>query len=301
MKYHSRNIKNSRKVAKPAKDFFFLCAFAPLRDTFGVFIAEIGISSEVFNLYGDITNAGSISDEILSVNPILIFALGAKAYYIAKTLTADHPDIPVIFGMVINWKRYGLHEEQDNIVGIPYFPSPDIQFAYFKMFTPDVQHIGVIYSKMHSSEIVADAENAAMQAELELVTEPIDESKDLPAYNKITGQIDAFWILADPVVYTPRNMGWLVRRCIKDNIACFGQSKNIVKLGALLAVTYDNSNIGSQAASIAKKILWENESLNIIRENYHPEIRIFLNMKTAEKIGLEISPSAMRIATDIIE
>ncbi|MCP4353747.1 MAG: hypothetical protein GY795_50510 [Desulfobacterales bacterium] len=266
-----------------------------------VFINEIGIPSEVFNLYGDIRNADNVKDEILSVNPVLIFALGAKASYTAKTLTADHPDIPVIFGMVINWKKYKLHE-QNNVVGIPYVVYPDIQFAYFKMFVPDVQQIGVIYSKMHSSEIIADAEHAAMLEELELVAEPIVESKDLrPAYNKIRDRIDALWLIADPVVYTPKNMDWLKRRSIRDTIPCFGQSENIVKLGALLAVAYDDYDIGSEAAYIAKKILFENESPKNIGEKYHQLYRIFLNMKTAEKIGLEISPSAMRIATDIIE
>ncbi|MCP4109270.1 MAG: hypothetical protein GY749_27715 [Desulfobacteraceae bacterium] len=265
------------------------------------FINKIGIPSEVFNLYGDIRNADNVKDEILSVNPVLIFALGAKASYTAKTLTADHPDILVIFGMVMNWKKYKLHE-QNNVVRIPYVVAPDIQFAYFKMFAPDVQQIGVIYSKMHSSEIIADAEHAAMLEELELVAEPIAESKDLrPAYNKIRDRIDAFWLIADPVVYTPKNMDWLKRQSIRDSIPCFGQSENIVKLGALLAVTYDDYGIGSEAASIAKKILFENESPKNIGEKYRQELRIFLNMKTAEKIGLEISQSAIRVATDIIE
>ncbi|MCP4109269.1 MAG: hypothetical protein GY749_27710 [Desulfobacteraceae bacterium] len=267
-----------------------------------VFIAKIGIPSEVFNLHGDTCNACDIIDEILSVNPVLIFALGAKASYLAKTLTADHPDIPVIFGMVINWKKYRLYEDQENIVGIPYVAAPDIQFIYLKMFTPDVKHVGVVYSKMHSCEIINDAEDAAILSELELITEPIVKSEDFrSAYRSMTGHIDAFWILADPVLYTPRNMDWLIRQCIRDNIFCFGHSKNIVKLGALLAVIPDNSDVGSQGVSIAKRILLKNESLNNIRGKYHPEIRIFLNMKTAKKIGLEISKSAMEMTSGIIK
>jgi len=266
------------------------------------FKGEVDSPVEIVNLRGDIKKAPAIMEQIFSRKPCLIFALGAKASYIARVWTVDRPEIPVIFAMVLNWERYGLMDGHDHIAGIASDVDPGAQFANMTMISPRVRRIGVLYSREHSSQIVAKAKEAAGKLGLELVAQQIDHSEDFQrSYKKIAGHIDGFWILTDPVVYTLENMAWLEKRCIEDRMVCLGQSRNIAKLGVLLAVDADIPNIGFQAASMAKNILLRNQSPKKLGVMPPLGTRIYLNAKTAKEIGLVLNPSALDMASEIID
>ncbi len=255
-----------------------------------VFMKEINMPVEIFNMHGNTKKHKEIMAKIISKKPSLIFALGAKAAVSAKFGTARQLDIPIVFAKVLNWKKYKLLG-QKNIAGVATLVAPGTQFANLTMVAPNVKRIGVIYSKEHSKEIVADAEKAAMILGLELIAEPIARSKDMRRTyeKKLRGRIDALWILADPVVYTPKNMGWLKRKSLRDKLVTVGQSENIVKLGVLLAVNADDSSIGSRAVSIAKRILVKKKKPKKIKVKSPIGTITILNLDNEKKIGLEIS------------
>ncbi|MCP4352878.1 MAG: hypothetical protein GY795_46090 [Desulfobacterales bacterium] len=255
-----------------------------------VFMKEINMPVEIFNLHGDFKKHKKVMAEILSKKPSLIFASGAKAAYAAKVGTQSRQDIPVVFAKVLNWKKYKLRG-QKNMAGVATLVAPGTQFANMTTVAPEVKRVGVIYSRTHSKEIIEDAKKAAMILGLELIAEPIARSKDMRrAYEKkLEGRIDALWIIADPVVYTPKNMDWLKRRSIRRKLVTVGQSENIVKLGVLLAVNADDSSIGSRAVSIAKRILVKKKKPKKIKVKAPIGTVTILNLNTAGKIGLKIS------------
>jgi ABC-type uncharacterized transport system substrate-binding protein len=266
------------------------------------FVDAIQWPVETFNLKGDIDNAPREMARILSIQPALIFALGAKAAYTAKIWTADHPDIPVVFAMVLNWQRYKLLEGQDNIAGIAYEVAPGTQLANLTMASPLVKRIGVIYSQSHSAETIQQARAAAARLGLEIVDIPISRPKDFrQAYKQIAERIDGFWMLADPVVYTFDNVDWLEARCAKDRLVCIGESRNIAEMGVLLAVNPDIVNVGLQAAAMAKNILIQHQQPKQIGVMPPLGTHLVLNAKTAEKIGLKLNSLVMDMASEIID
>lgn len=266
------------------------------------FVEEIGVPVKVFNLKGEIDRVPELMPELLAGKPPLIFALGAKASYTAKLWTKNRPHIPVIFAMVLNWQRYRLLSNQDNITGIAAEPAPGTQFVNMIMCSPSVKRIGVIYSRKHSFQTILKARQEAEKLGLELVDLPITDPKDFRrAYKKMADWIDGFWMLADPVAFTLDNISWLEKRCIKDRIVCIGQSENIARMGVLLAVNPDIRSIGAQAASMAKNILLRNQSPKKIGVMPPLGTHLILNMKTADRIGLEISRSVMDMTSEIIE
>lgn len=200
------------------------------------FKAEAGASVRIFNLQGDIKRNPSLKGELLAGDPGLIFALGAKAAYVAKLWTRKRPDIKVLFAMVLNWQKYGLLRGQDNIAGIAAEVAPGTQFVNLITFVPTVKKIGVIYSAKNSSDIIAKARKTAKLLGLELIAVPIDRPGEFQgSYKKIRGQIDAFWVLNDPITYSLNNMAWITVKCIKDRLVCLGQSKNIAEEGLWLS------------------------------------------------------------------
>ena len=266
------------------------------------FTAEVGVPVQVYNLEGDVFRAPEVMRKILSQKPALIFALGAKASYVAKTWTLDMQDIPVVFAMVLNWQKYDLLAGQENITGIANEVAPGIQFANATIVSPDTRRIGVIYSEAHSMQIIKDAKESAKKLGIELITKSISNPQDFKhAFRMISGRIDGYWIVADPVVYTIENVVWLEKKCINQNLICIGQSKNVAASGVLLAVDLDVPNIGSQAASIARNIMIRKQSPKSIGVMPPLGTRLLLNMKTARKINLSVSLSAMDLANEIID
>jgi ABC-type uncharacterized transport system substrate-binding protein len=232
----------------------------------------------------------------------LIFTLGAKASFIAKTWTVDRPDIPVLFAMVLNWRKYDLVDGQNNVSGITSDVAPGTQLANMMLFAPGIKRIGVIYSSEHSAEILTQARKAAAKLGLELEEREVARSKEFQRILKdMSGRIDAFWVLSDPIIYTLDNIAWLEKRCTHDRLVCVGQSENIAKLGMFLSVNPDIPTIGSQAATMAKRILAGKQSPRSIGVASPLGTRIILNMETVDKIGLSISQSAKDMANVIIE
>ena len=272
------------------------------RKPVAAFQESMDIPITIYNLEGDIHKAPAVMERMLASQPPLIFALGAKAAFIAKTWTKDHQHIPVLFAMVLNWQKYHLTAGQDNIAGIASDVAPGTQFLNMTVFSPTSRKVGVIYSETHSVEIIAQARQAADLLGIELVAQPISHPREFRrAYKKMVDQIDSFWVLTDPVVYTLDNIAWLEKSCLKDQLVCIGQSENVAKLGILLAVDPDIPNLGNQAASLAKNILFRHEQISDIGVMPPLGTRIYLNTKTAQKLGLIIGQPAMGMVNELID
>lgn len=265
-----------------------------------IFSEEIGLPVQVFNLHGNLAHDPGLKEKLFAVKPALIFALGAKAAYAAKLWTHDRQDIPVLFAMVLNWQRYKLLDGNSNIAGIAAEISPGAQFVNMTMFLPSMRRIGLIYSPL-SATILSQAREAASLLGLELVAEPIDRSNDFKrAFKLLAGRIDAFWLLNDPVVYTLENMDWLENRCLKEKLFCVGQTQNLAKMGMAFTVNPDFAQLGGQVAAMARNILLHGQKPGEIGVMEPIGTQLFVNIKTAERIGLSVSPEVLDMATSVI-
>lgn len=264
------------------------------------FRAEVGYPVHIFNLQGDIKKDLGLKGRIFSLHPKLIFALGAKAAFAAKLWTRDHQDITVLFSLVLNWQRYHLMD-QKNMVGIAAEIAPGTKFANIAVFSPDIKRIGVIYSS-HSILVLKKAKEAADIFNIELYDKKINRSKDFQrSFKEMRRKVDAFLVLNDPIIYTLENMDWLKIRCIKERLPCIGQSKNIVEHGLVLSINIDISDIGSQAASIAKNIIERHQRPDLIGVMAPLGTQIIINRTTAKRIGLSLRQASLDMATQVID
>lgn len=266
------------------------------------FKAEVNLPFRTFTLSGEDKNFSAIKTQLFASKPSIIFALGAKAAFLAKAWTKTQPEIPVVFAMVLNWKRYDLLKGQDNISGIATETSVGTQFVNLTTIVPKTSKIGVVYSEEFSASLIAEAKETAALLGLELVAEPITSPFEFQrAYKKISDKVDSFWVLNDPVTFTLSNMDWLAQRCIKDRIVCLGQSENVAKQGLTLAVNADFHDIGAQAASLIKNILRGNQSPADIGVMDPLGTEIHINLRATERMELQLSASALNMATKIFD
>lgn len=265
------------------------------------FSEEIGLPVRKFDLQADLGRAPLLRQQVFSERPALILAVGAKAAYAAKVWTKEHQDIPVVFIMVINWQRYGLLAGQDNIAGIAVETGPGTQLASMAMFTPKAKRIGVIYSQDFQQSF-EQAQQAGRLIGLEIVGSQIDSPANFQsAFKHLSGNVDGFWMLNDPLVFTLDNVDWFRERCLRDRLICIGEAEEMARFGLLLSIAPDRQNIGSQAASVAKNIILHQQKPKDIGVMDPISTNISVNLATASRIGLDIRRLPLEMAFKVYE
>ena len=177
-----------------------------------------------------------------------------------------------------------------------------------KIWTEDRLDIPVIFALVFNwqrYDLLTQKNMVGIAAEIfgfELHSREIDRSKEFRrSFREVSRKVDAFWVLNDPVVYTLDNMDWLKIRCLKQNLPCIGQSRNIVELGLVLAINPDMANMGAQAASLARNMIARTQQPRGIGVMDPLGTQIYINRSTAKRIGLELDQSSLDMATLVID
>ena len=115
---------------------------------------NISINS-IYNLNGDADEGKRIIQNIKDneFEPDLILAVGVLAATLVKE---QFTDVPIIFCMVINHKRFNL--QGANITGISSEVSVEGQFAILKELLGAHKNVGVIYDPTKTGNIVSEAD-----------------------------------------------------------------------------------------------------------------------------------------------
>src|SRR5207249_6062703 len=93
-----------------------------------------------FDLRGSKSRKDEVLKEIRAAKPKIVVAVGPLAAQVAKE---GLPDLPVLFLMVSNPRKYGL--EGANIAGVSLDIHFAMQFTNFTNVVPGLKTIGVIY------------------------------------------------------------------------------------------------------------------------------------------------------------
>ncbi len=259
-----------------------------------------GISiRRIYDMEGDINEGKKVIQYIKNdvQKPDLIVTVGILATVLAKDQFAD---VPIIFCMVVNHKRFDLHEP--NITGISSDAPVEDQLILMKELLGTKKKIGVIYDPIHTGKIVSEAAIIAEKFGLELIKKEVTSEAEVASVLKnIINNIHAFWILPDDTVVTKDSLSTIYKLTLKHRLPTFSTSSAIVKQGAMLSISPDYTSIGLQAARMAKALLITPKAVQhyIGRQEettYFPDIekpdrlKITINTKVVKDIGLDILP-----------
>lgn len=226
--------------------------------------------------------------------PGAIYALGAKAAYVAKTVM---PDTPLVFGMVMGWQRYGI--VRGAVTGVAVEMPVDVLFTRFKLMLPTVESVGVIYSMETDPDLIEQAEKAASALGVRLVTEQVRAPDEVAgAYRRMHTEIDALWMVPDPEVVTRDNFAYLTARTRRDGVAFLAFSENFVRAGALLSVAPDYATMGSQAAVLVDRLLATPDAPPAVQ----PPVgsKLVVNAEIATELGLDLDATMIGMADVIV-
>ncbi len=215
--------------------------------------------------------------------PDLILALGAPALAAAREIG----EIPILYLLAPNGPR--LAAQQANITGINLIPAPADQLAAVQRLFPDRRRIGLITTGAGDPALGDEARRAAAAAGFSLVVRHCEDHRLIPeTLKELVGQIDLFWLTADPDLLRRQYLQAIMLFSLNAKIPVFTFSELLLKEGATLAVSPDLTKIGAQAAHLSQAILRGDRPAPQNPEQLTSQV----NRAVAAKLGLSLAGPA---------
>ena len=221
----------------------------------------------------------------------LVFAIGDKALKIALKQKSK----PVIFAMVLNYKKYNI--DINKVTGIKIKLSAKTQIgAIFSMFK--AESIGIVSSSPAIDNLIEKYKKIASLFGITLKTISVEDGNLLSALGKHKEDIDAIWMLPDKSVLNLKGYNILSKFALQYKKPLYVLSKGLVEKGGLLSLSPNYLLVGKQAARISNKILFNNVPVKYIPISDPDSFTLTLNYTILQRLEMlkEIAPKILSFA-----
>lgn len=249
---------------------------------------------EVQNAQGDIGTSQMISQNFVSQNKDLIFAIATPAAQAAFNSTKD---IPIIITAVTDPIKAGLvssiEKSNTNVAGTSDDVPLDKQFKLLKDIFPQSKKVGILYntSEVNSEVQIEKAKEIAKNYDLEIITSGINSVNDMStALDLILNKVDVLYTLTDNLVAS--SMPLISSKAIEKKIAVVGAEEAHVKGGALITEGISYKKLGFEAGLKAIEV-FEGKDIKEMSVSTLKDTELIINSTTLEKLGIKISKDIM--------
>jgi putative ABC transport system substrate-binding protein len=205
---------------------------------------------EVIEGGGDANALNAKLDLLRKDPPQLIVAIGTRAAQAARQRLRD---VPLIYCLALDPAQNQL--QGTNVGGIALNVDIALQLDSMQRVLPRARRIGVIYDEVTSGKLIRQAQRH-LRPGVRLVTRDVRTPREaIRAVEDLQGQVDAFWMLWDPVVANGGIFKLLVESALRNNVALIAPAVPFVEAGALMSVEADYVKVGRRAAEIAQQVL----------------------------------------------
>jgi len=233
------------------------------------------------------------------VKPDLILAVGVWAL---QVLAEQSPDVPVVYAMVLNPPTV-IGDRRRNITGASMNVPVKSTMEWVRKLGPQIRRVGVVFNPAKTGYLIHQAEPAAREQGLQLVVKQIRSPREaISALDSLAESgIDALWIPPDETILAPEVVEHMLLLSYSKRLPVIGLSERQAQLGATLSLQYGSSeDIGKQAAELANSIL-EGRQASELPYTTVRQLNVTVNLKLAQKLGLDVPESILAMATSVIQ
>ena len=252
-----------------------------------------------YNMGGDLDRGRKFLTEIeTKVKPDLILAVGIWAL---QAVVSQPTDIPVVYAMVLNAPSV-VGTDHKNITGASINVPVEQSLRLLKQLGPYVKRIGVIFNRARTGYLVRRAEVVAREEGLQLVAKEVASPKEaVAALESFQDGIDALWILPDETTLAQTVVQQMLLFSYRKKVPVLGLSERHAQMGALLSLSFASSeDIGRQAGELAQTVLGGKTAAEVPSTTAR-KVNLTVNLKAAQKLGIEVPKSVLGRATAIIQ
>jgi putative ABC transport system substrate-binding protein len=245
----------------------------------------------------------SVAD-LIALNPDVLIAAGPQAALSLKSATAT---IPIVFVAVADPVRLGLVQSLSrpggNITGITTNVPEDFlgkRLEILREFVPDASKIAILVNPNNPTlYLVEETRRMARKLGIMLLTVEATTAEQLDvAFASAAAQnADAIIDFGDPLTYVeaPRIIALAAKHHLPANYLF-----RIYANGGLSVYGADTADLFRRAGGFVDRILKGTKPSDLPVEQ-PTKFELVINLKTAKVLGLEVPPSLLAIADEVIE
>jgi putative ABC transport system substrate-binding protein len=257
---------------------------------------------------GKIERFPELARELVGLNLDLIVASNTPAARAAKEATATTPIVvpvmgdPVRDGLVASLARPG-----GNITGLT-FLGPELatkRLELLKQGFPNISRVAALwqpraYGEATMTEMMSNIKAAASGLLLQLQLVEVGERADFDrAFAAIgEGRADALIVLPSPMLFSERRR--IVDLATRDRLPSIAMAREFAELGGLMAYGTSLRDLFRRASVYVDTIL-KGTAPGDLPVQQPTKFELVINLKTAKALGVNLSPTLLALADEVIE
>ncbi|MEG1068252.1 MAG: ABC transporter substrate-binding protein [Anaerovoracaceae bacterium] len=252
------------------------------------------------NAQNDPNNLKTICQTFKSKGVDLIIAIATPS---AQSALGETTDIPIIFSAVTDPIEAELVKSLENpggnITGTSDKVSAEQIMDLAKKITPEMKTIGALYNsgEANSVSVIGDLKAYAKKNNLKVIESTVTNTSEVQqAAQYLAGKVDAVFSPIDNTVASA--MPIVTEVFGKDKIPFYVSADSMVKDGGLATYGIDYTILGQETAKMVAKVL-EGESPATMAIKTMEDMKIYVNTKTADSIGITIPEAVLKDALDL--
>ena len=254
---------------------------------------------------GHMERLPELADEVVRLKPDIILAPTTTPALVAKQATVTIPIVcpllenPVGLGLVASHNRPG-----GNVTGLLRYVDglAGKTLTLATLLVPGAGRIGMLIN-VGSAESIdqrRDMNDAAQKLPLKIVPAEVRKPDDLEAaFARLAGErADALVVLQDSLLFSEHRR--ILALAAAARLPAIWTTRLFAEAGGLIGYGIDEADSFRRAASLIDKIL-KGAKPGELPVELPTKFELVINLKTAKALGLEIPPTLLALADEVIE
>jgi putative tryptophan/tyrosine transport system substrate-binding protein len=253
---------------------------------------------------GNTQRFAEIAAELVRLNVDVLATWGTATAVAAKNATSVIPIVfsvvgdPVGSGLVASLARPG-----SNVTGLS-TQHPDAagkRIELLREIVPNLRRLAVLANSANSGSMqeMREVEAAAHTLGVGIALSEIRRAEEaVPTIAALSGQVEALYVAADALINTLRSS--ISSAALEARLPTIHGFREIVAAGGLVSYAPNYPDLFRRMADYVDKVLRGTKPAEIPVEQ-PTRFDLVINLKTAKALGLEVSPTLLARADEVIE
>lgn len=254
---------------------------------------------------GDIGKINTAADELVALAPEVIYATGLPPVQALRQRTRT---IPIVFSLLADPIGFGLIESLNrpggNITG---FVVWDLSIGgkwmqLLQEIVPDLRRIGIMYNPdtaPYARPLIASAKAAAANG-VALIECHTRNDRDIEAAASLLGSEPRGGLMVIPEPFTNVNRDKIIDQSDRFRLPTLNPVFGAVNRGALISYTFAFDAMMRQPAIYIDRIL-RGELPGNLPVQAPTKYALSINLKVARTLGLNVPPTLLALAEQVVE
>ena len=268
-------------------------------------IAGRNVRMDLRSAGADANRIRALAQELVGLQPDIILAGGSPAIV---ALQRETPTIPIVFVAGDDAVASGfvprLDRPSGNVTGFSGLEAT-LGGKWLELLleiAPRLNRVAIMFNPdtAPASAFMPSFETAAQSLKIAPITAPVHSEREIETAIIALGREPGGGLVVMPDVFTFRHRAPIILAAARNNVPAVYHIPAFVRGGGLLSYGPDPLDIFRRAASYVDRIL-RGEKPGDLPVQFPAKFEMAVNLKTAKALGLDVPPTLLARADEVIE